>query len=244
MTQKTVLISGGSRGLGADLVAYYLDKGYSVATFSRSKTDFIDSIENNTQLRDRFCWCKASLGDISSLKKALREFIQKFTSIDILINNAAIMKEGILISMQDDDIEDVIDTNLLGMMQLTKLCLKAMTVAGAGNIVFISSIVGQVGINGLSVYTLTKSAIPGLVRALTREYSARNIRINAIAPGFLDTEMTINMDEKRRERIVRKTPLGRLGRASDIVKVVGFLTSDEADFITGQTITVDGGYTA
>jgi 3-oxoacyl-[acyl-carrier protein] reductase len=244
MSQKTVLISGGSRGLGADLVQFYLDQGYRVATFSRTHSDFITALENNERYKNRFLWCSATLSDIASLKECVNMTVKKFGSINILVNNAAIMKEGILMSMKDLDIAEIVNNNMLGTLQLTKQCLKSMCIAKSGNIVFISSIVALRGVNGLSVYSATKSAIPGLVRALTREYTSQGIRINAIAPGFLDTEMTQNMPQKSRDRIIRRTPLGRLGVTEDIVKVVAFLTSPDSDFISGQTITVDGGYSA
>lgn len=244
MATETVLVSGGSRGLGAHLVSYYLEKGFLVATFSRTKTDFITSMENDPTFNKRFYWCSASLTDLKSLKTCVRAVFERFGSIDMLINNAAIVKEGLLISTKSSDISEVLNANLLGSLELTKQCLKVMSIKGKGKVIFISSIVGFAGVSGLAAYSATKAAIPGIVKALTREYASLGIRFNAVAPGYLDTEMTKQMSEQRRQGIIRKTPVGRLAVTDDIVKMVYFLTSPDADFINGQTIVVDGGYSA
>jgi len=237
---KTVLVSGGSKGLGKEIVEFLLTKrDYNVCTFSRSSSEFIRDIEN--KYRDRFYFGLADLSDFDSIKSFLKQVKLRFSYIDILINNAAIAIDGLLATMSQDDSNKVIDINLKGTIYLTKLCSRDMIVRNWGRIVNISSIVGIRGYRGLSIYSATKAAIDGFTRSLARELGERNITVNSISPGFLETEMTHGLGDSQRNQIIRRTPLGRLGKPSDVIPFVDLIISENASFITGQTIVVDGG---
>ena len=161
--------------------------------------------------------------------------------MDILINNAAIATDGLVALTSDDDLDKMLSVNLRGTILLTRACVREMLRNKWGRIINISSIVGQHGYRGLSVYSATKSGLDGFTRSLARELGELGITVNSIAPGFLETEMTHGLSEKQRNQIIKRTPLKRLGVAGDVTPLVLFLSSDAAQFITGQVITVDGG---
>jgi len=238
---KTVLVSGGSRGLGAGIVQRFLDLGYKVATFSRNSTDQVDG-----WLRDypaHFYFDALSLTDRPACKKYVATVEREFGVIDILVNNAGIANTSLLALDSDDAIDKMVDLNLKGSFFLTRQVCRSMLSLDWGRIINISSIVGLSGYRGLSVYSATKAGLNGFTRSLARELGSRNITVNSIAPGYLTTEMTEELDSKQTRQIVGRTPLGRLGSPEDIAKVVAFIASEDASFITGQVIVVDGGLT-
>jgi len=238
---KVVIISGGSRGLGRGIVSVLLEDGYKVATFSRSRTDFIADMEKVAI--SQFYWQQVDATDSEALKKFVSQVYQKFGRIDGLINNAGITLDALLPMTNDQEIMDTISLNLQASMLLTRNVSRVMLRQRSGSIINISSILGSRGFKGVSVYGATKAALDGFSRGLARELGTKNIRVNSVSPGFLVTDMTHNMAEARKSQIVRRTPLGRLGEVSDVTGVVQFLLSDSSRFITGQTIVVDGGLT-
>lgn len=235
------LISGGSRGLGLAMVKSLLDQGYRVATFSRRPGEAIERLKE--KYSERFSFFEGDMSDQASLGLLVKRVEKECGPIDVLINNAGIATDGVLATMQPDQIEQVIAVNLTGTLLLTRLVVRQMVVRSRGSIINISSIIGLRGYAGLAAYSATKAGLDGMTRGLARELGPRNIRVNSIAPGYLETEMTHGLGENQRSQIVRRTPLGRLGTPDDVVGSVHFLLSPAAGFITGQILTIDGGIT-
>jgi 3-oxoacyl-[acyl-carrier protein] reductase len=243
-TGRTVLITGGSRGLGAGLVAAFLAAGDRVATCSRNPTPAIDAWSTDPSLAQRFLYLPVELSDRAACAELISAVVDRFGSIDVLVNNAGVAREGVLGLFSDDDVDEVIDLNLRGTIQVTKLVVRRMLTQGSGRVINVSSIVGLSGYRGLSVYGATKAALDGFTRALARELGGRGITVNSVAPGYLRTEMSHGLDEAQLDQIARRTPAGRLGEVDDIAAAVMFLASPEASFVSGHVLVVDGGLTA
>lgn len=236
-----VLLSGGSRGLGLAIVKHLLKEGYQVATFSRSVTEEIKRLQE--EYRDRLFYFYGDIAKKETIQDVVNKIEKEIGSIEVLINNSGIASDGVLATMPPEQIEQLISVNLTGTLLLTRLVVRRMNIRCRGNVLNISSIIGLRGYAGLAAYGATKAGLDGMTRALARELGPRKIRVNAIAPGYLETEMTGKLDDKQRGQITRRTPIGRLGLPEDVVGVVSFLLSPSAAFITGQTIVVDGGIT-
>ena len=243
-SKKVAILSGGSRGLGESIVSRFLDNGYAVATFSRSKTPFIEKcLAEHSDNGDTFHWECMDANSSDQMRKYVRTVNSKFGRVDALINNAGANLDQVLPSTSDDQVEDILSLNTKSVILLTKSVSKAMLINGSGAIVNISSIIGKRGFKGTSVYAASKSAIDGFSRALARELGPKNIRVNSISPGFIETDMTEHMPKAQRAQILRRTPLGRFGSAHEIASLAIFLSSVDASYITGQSFTVDGGLT-
>lgn len=241
MSARVVVVSGGSKGLGQGIAQELLATGETVATFSRGKTPFISMCEE--KYPERFAWSAVDAADDKALRLFVSQTVARFGRIDVLINNAAIAIDGVLGMMKEPDIHKVVDVNLTSMLCLTRACVRPMLAAASGNIINISSITGIRGYTGLAVYSATKAAAIGMTNSLARELGSRGIRVNCLAPGFFETELSHGLTEKQRTQIARRTPLGRLGKTEDILGSVRFLMSPDSNFITGATIVVDGGLT-
>jgi len=240
---RVVIVTGGSRGLGAGFVQAYLDAGERVATCARSRTPEVDRWA--AEFPDRFFFAEVDMSDRASTASFVDAVLEHWGgSIDVLINNAGVARDGILGMARDEDIDTVLDLNLKGTLQVTRLVSRRMLSQRRGYIVNISSIVGLSGYRGLAVYSATKAALDGLTRSLSRELGSRGIVVNSIAPGYLRTEMSHGLDEDQLGQIVRRTPMGRLGDPADIARIALFLTSPDNTYITGQVIVADGGLTA
>lgn len=238
--RKVALVSGGSRGLGAAIVRRLLQDGFHVATFSRSRTETIDVLSSQYP---EFFWQSADLGSEVDRKRVVNSVYERFGSLDILINNAAVAAAGIVSMTSAEVVRRVVSLNVEAGILLTQACVKIMLAKGGGRIVNISSITGRRGYGGLSVYSATKAAIEGFTRSLARELGPKRILVNALAPGYLETEMSSELSQADRDRIAARTPLRRLGTVDEVAGAVCFLLSEEAGFITGQTLMVDGGFT-
>lgn len=241
---RVVIITGGSRGLGAGLVQGYLDTGHRVAACARSRTEQVDQWLADPSVADRFLFQETDVSDRAQDAAFVDAVMQRWGRIDVLVNNAGVARDGILATAQPDDVDTVIDLNLKGTLEITRLVSRRMLSQGGGHIVQISSIVGLSGYRGLAVYSATKAALDGMTRALARELGSRGIFVNAVAPGYLRTEMSHGLDADQLQQIVRRTPAGRLGEPEDISRLVMFLTSPDNTYITGQTLVADGGLTA
>jgi 3-oxoacyl-[acyl-carrier protein] reductase len=239
---RVVIVTGGSRGLGAGIVQSFLDSGDRVATCARSSTDEVARWE--AEADDRFLFEKVDLADREGCAAFVKAVVDRWGGVDVLVNNAGIARDGVIALADDDDVDAVVDLNLKGTLQMTKLVVRRMLSGGHGHIVNISSIVGLSGYRGLGVYSATKAALDGLTRSLARELGSRGIVVNSVAPGYLRTEMSHGLDEEQLNQIVRRTPSGRLGEPADIARVVQFLSAPENDYLTGQVVVVDGGLTA
>jgi 3-oxoacyl-[acyl-carrier protein] reductase len=240
---KVILVSGGSRGLGKEIVQYLLEKNFIVATFSRSETDFIKELRDKEAYKDNFYWEASDAKDYNSLKTLVVKVYKKYGKIDGLVNNAGATLEQLLPVTREEDINDIINLNLISAIHLSRHVSRVMLNQNDGVIINISSIVGARGFKGTSVYGASKAALDGFTRSLARELGSKGIRVNSISPGFMDTDMTKDMPAGKKAQIIRRTPLGRLGKVEDMSGLVGFLLSREAGFITGQSFIVDGGLT-
>lgn len=240
---RTVVITGGSRGLGAGIVQSFLDSGDRVATCSRSETEAVQRWRADPQYAGRFLFFEADISDREQSQRFIQQVIEQWSTIDVLVNNAGVARDGILALFSDEDADAVIDLNLKATIHLTRSVVRNMLARGGGRIVNVSSIVGQTGYRGLTVYGATKAALDGFTRALARELGSRHITVNGIAPGYLRTEMSHGLDNAQLDQIVRRTPAGRLGDPADIARAVQFLVDPDNDWITGQVLVVDGGLT-
>ena len=239
---KVALVSGGSRGLGAELVTGFLDRSYRVATLSRTKTDFIAHMLR-TGKRRHFHWSSVDGRDHDALRAFVKDAGERFGRIDVLVNNAGIAMEGILPTMRQSDIVEAVEVNLTSALVLAHACSRLMLRQGSGCIVNISSVNAIRGHPRVAVYSATKAALDGLTRSLARELGPRRIRVNSVAPGYFESDMVSDMAREQKQRIARRTPLGRLARMDEVADAVHFLSSERASFITGQTLVVDGGIT-
>jgi 3-oxoacyl-[acyl-carrier protein] reductase len=239
MNSQVVLISGGSRGLGAAMARSLLADGAVVATFSRSETPFVVEMRSNPNFR----WSAVDATDGQALKQMVFGLYREFGRIDALVNNAGAALDQLLPVTTDEQISACLALNLESAIRLTRLVVRVMLPKGRGSVVNLSSVLGQRGFRGTSVYAATKAGLDGFTRSLARELGSRGIRVNAIAPGFIETDMTAHMPEAQRAMVLRRTPLGRLGQPEDVAALVKFLISDQAGFVTGQTLVVDGGLT-
>jgi 3-oxoacyl-[acyl-carrier protein] reductase len=228
--------------LGAELVSGFLDRQYGVATLSRTKTAFITDMLL-ARRRRHFHWSAVDGRDHEALRAFVKEVGDRLGRIDVLVNNAGVAMEGVLPTMRTRDIVEAVEVNLTAALVLTQACSRLMLRQGSGCIVNISSVHAVRGHSGVAVYSATKAALDGLTRSLARELGPRRIRVNSIAPGYFDSDMTADMAEEQKQRIARRTPLGRLARMDEVANAVHFLASDQASFITGQTLVVDGGIT-
>lgn len=234
------LVSGGSRGLGLAVVARLLARGDSVATFSRSGSEALAALAARHPGRLHAETLDAA--DASALRGFVERAAAAFGSIDHCIANAAIAHEGVLATATDAEIDAMLAVNLRGSIVLVREAVRQMLVkAEQPSITLVSSIVASNGSPGLAVYAATKAGLEGFARSLARELGPRGIRVNAVAPGFLETDLSASLSAENRSRIIRRTPLGRLGLPADVVGAIDFLSSPRAAFITGQVLTIDGG---
>lgn len=239
--RRIILVSGGSRGLGWVITESLLEGGDTVATFSRKATPAVSELLG--RFPDRLSFLEADMRDFESLEAVVTHVEREIGPIDGLINNAGIAADGLLATMPGEDIDTMLSVNLAGTLNLTRSVLRRMIPRRRGSVISISSIIGLRGYSGLAAYSATKAGLDGMTRALAREVGGRNIRVNSIAPGYLDTEMSEGLNSRQRDQIVRRTPLARLGKPSDVTGAIRFLLSADSDFITGQTLVIDGGIT-
>lgn len=238
--RPVAVVSGGSRGLGLALVTDFLERGYRVETFSRTESAELAVLRKET---DALTWSTVDGTDAEAVEEFVRAAVRRHRRIDTLVNNAAVGLEGLLTLTAPAAIDAALRTNLTLPVLLTRACLKPMLARKSGVVVNLSSINALRGQTGVAVYGAAKAALDGLTRGLAREVGPAGVRVVSVAPGYFDSEMTAGISQDQRRRIVRRTPLGRLGSVEDVLGVIRFLTSPAASFITGQTITVDGGYT-
>jgi 3-oxoacyl-[acyl-carrier protein] reductase len=235
------VVSGGSKGLGAALARDLLARGWAVATFSRARTPAIDELES--QHADAFLWEPVDAADFEAAGRVVTSAARRFGRLDALVNNAAIMHTGTLPMQRPADIHEMITVNLETPIHLARIAARVMVHRRAGCIVNVSTVNAVRGANGVAVYAATKGGLDALTRSLARELGPRGVRVNSVVPGFFQTEMTTHVTDEARDKIRKRTPLGRLGQVEDVVAAIRFLLSPEASFITGQLLVVDGGLT-
>jgi 3-oxoacyl-[acyl-carrier protein] reductase len=252
MSEKTkrAIVTGGTRGIGRAIVKELAAKSCCGVLFSdvafiyNSCDECAEELEKEIGALDtKIYGFKADASSLEDAQKTVDAAIEKLGGVDILVNNAGITRDNLLLRMPEKDFDDVIAANLKSVFNYTKAILKPMIQQRYGRIVNIASVVGLIGNPGQANYVASKAGVIGFTKAMARELASRNITVNAVAPGFIETSMTQKLDQKQRDALMRNIPLGRLGKPEDIAQVVGFLCSPEADYITGQVIAVDGGMT-
>ena len=234
MNKKNIFVSGASRGIGRDIAVSFAKNGFNVVGTSRNDFIFNENLKNLIPIKL----------DITN-RKDVQDCFEKLKQIDllpnILINNAGITSDQLFIRMKDEDWDSVIETNLTGTFNLSKIFIKNMIKNKSGRIINISSISGLMGNPGQVNYASSKAALSGFTKSLAKEVGSRNITVNSVAPGYIETDMTAFMEDDAKSSIIKNIPLGRIGDVSDVTELVMFLASEDASYITGQTISVDGG---
>ncbi|MDQ0270271.1 3-oxoacyl-[acyl-carrier-protein] reductase [Cytobacillus purgationiresistens] len=239
---KTAIVTGASRGIGKEIALKLASLGASVAVnYAGSEARANEVVDEIKAIgMDAFAvQCDVSNSD--SVTAMIKEVMEKFGKIDILVNNAGITKDNLLMRMKEDEWDDVINTNLKGVFLCTKGVTRQMMKQRSGRIINISSIVGVSGNPGQANYVAAKSGVIGLTKTTAKELASRGITVNAIAPGFITTDMTDQLNDDLREQMLKQIPLAKFGEPEDIANVVAFLASDESKYMTGQTLHVDGG---
>jgi 3-oxoacyl-[acyl-carrier protein] reductase len=242
---RNVIVTGGSRGLGLGIARRLRADGYQAIAVARRESEQLGAAMREPSAGQGAIQFRAcDLSDVSAIPDLVKGIRKDFGQIYALVNNAGIGTSGLLATMKEPDIEAVVRLNTLAPIVMTKYVVRAMMASGAGRIVNISSIVSTTGYSGLSVYSASKASMIGFTRSLARELGTLGITVNAVAPGFVDTDMTDDLGERDRDRIVRRSALKRLADVSDVAEAVAYLLGDGARNVTGTTLTVDAGGTA
>ena len=239
---KIVLVTGAGRGIGASIAKRFASEGAEViVNYSGNDEAAQKTVDEITATGGQAQKYKCSVNDSERVKVMIDEIIKEFGRIDILVNNAGITKDGLMLRMTDEDFDRVIDVNLKGTFNCTKYVSKYMLKQKSGKIINISSVVGLSGNAGQVNYSASKAGIIGITKSAAKELSSRGITVNAVAPGYVDTDMTKVLSDNIRNEILKNIPLQRMGNVEDISNCVAFLASEDASYITGQVISVDGG---
>lgn len=239
---KVALITGANRGIGKQIAITLAKQGFDIAINYRTANDSLNEVIKEIESND--IQCMAVQGDVSvfeDCKNMTKQVIEKFGKIDILVNNAGITKDMLFIRMKQDDFRQVIDVNLIGTYNMTKNVSQYMIKQRSGRIINISSVVGLHGNAGQANYSASKAGIIGFTKSLAKELAGRNILVNAVAPGFIETDMTNVLKDEVKTNILNSIPLKREGKPEEVANVVKFLSSEDSSYITGQVICVDGG---
>ena len=243
---KIVLVTGSTRGIGKEIAVAFAQEGATVIIIGKNEDRAQKTKEEIIKMGLRAENFTCDVTNLANTQEIVNKILDKYQSIDILVNNAGITKDNLLLRMSENDWDEVISVNLKGVFNCTKLITKVMLKAAAkggkqGRIINISSIIGITGNAGQANYAATKAGLIGFTKSVAREIASRGITVNAIAPGYIQTDMTNQLKETDREAILNQIPLKRLGSPKDVAGVCLFLASEEANYITGQTIVVDGG---
>ncbi len=239
---KVAFITGGTRGIGKQIAIKLAKNGFDIALNYRKENDELKNTKN--EIEESGAKCLTVQGDVTSFENSermVKEIFDYYERIDVLVNNAGITKDNLFARMKKEDFEDVINVNLIGTFNVTKNIVPIMMKQKSGRIINISSVVGISGNAGQANYAASKAGIIGFTKSLAKELGSRNILVNAIAPGFIETQMTDVLKDSVKEEISKSIPLKRMGKTEDIANLVNFLASDESSYITGQVINVDGG---
>lgn len=239
---KVAFITGATRGIGKSIALKLASCGYDIAVNYRTENDDLTELLN--EIKGFNVRCIAVCGDVSDFEACtnmIKQIISEFGKIDVLVNNAGITRDMLLMRMKESDFTDVIDVNLVGTFNITKNVIPYMMKQKNGRIINISSVVGITGNAGQTNYSASKAGIIGFTKSLAKEVGSRNILVNAVAPGFIQTDMTNILKDEIKQELIKNIPLKRFGNATDVANVVKFLASEESSYITGQVINIDGG---
>jgi 3-oxoacyl-[acyl-carrier protein] reductase len=242
LTGKSALVTGASRGIGRAIALELASKGAKVAVnYAGSEQKAKEVVEEIRQAGGEAFAIQANVSKDEEVKEMIKSVIDTFGSLDILVNNAGITRDNLIMRMKEEEFDDVIETNLKGVFLTTKAVTRQMMRQKSGKIINIASIVGVSGNAGQANYVAAKAGVIGLTKTTAKELAARNILVNAVAPGFITTDMTDKLPEDAKEAMLAMIPLSRLGNPEDVANVVRFLASDDSNYMTGQTLHVDGG---
>ena len=239
---KAAMITGATRGIGKQIALTLANEGYNIVLNYRTENDELKQLKN--EIESKKVKCLTVQGDVTNFedcKQMIESAIKEFGKIDVLVNNAGITKDMLLARMKEEDFKQVIDVNLVGTFNMTKNVISYMMKARNGRIINISSVVGIAGNAGQTNYSASKAGIIGFTKSLAKEVASRNILVNAVAPGFIETNMTDVLKQEVKDEIAKNIPLKRMGTPQDVANVVKFLASEDSSYITGQVISVDGG---
>ncbi|MGI6641820.1 MAG: 3-oxoacyl-[acyl-carrier-protein] reductase [Limnochordia bacterium] len=235
MLNKVGLVTGATRGIGRATAQHLLNQGFQLAVIGRN-ADLLEEWKAQGVLA-----LPADVGDASQVDQAVKMVLEHYGRIDAVVNNAGITRDGLLMRMTDDDWESVLNTNLTGVFNVCRAVVRPMLKQRSGKIVNVASVVGISGNAGQVNYAASKAGIIGLTKSLAKEVASRNILVNAVAPGYIDTDMTRALTAEQRQLMLQHIPLQRTGKPEDVAKLVGFLVSEDNQYITGQVIRCDGG---
>lgn len=242
LKEEVAIVTGGTRGIGREIVLSLAKEGAKVAFTYLKSAESAESLVKEVQALGSECLAlQLDVRDFDKAKELIEKTKEKFGSLDILVNNAGITKDKALMMMTREEWSSVLDTNLGGTFNVTRNAIVTFLKQKSGNIVNISSVSGVAGLARQTNYAASKAGIIGFTKSLAKEVAAYNIRVNAVAPGFIETDMVAGFKEEQRAGLIKMIPLARFGKAGDVAAIVNFLVSDKAGFITGQTIVVDGG---
>lgn len=239
---KSALVTGASRGIGRSIALQLAEEGYNVAVNYAGNKDKAETVV--AEIKDKGVEAFAIQADVANpdeVKDMIQEVVKQFGSLDVLVNNAGITRDNLLMRMKEQEWDDVINTNLKGVFNCIQKATRQMMKQRSGAIINLSSVVGAVGNPGQANYVATKAGVIGLTKTAARELASRNITVNAVAPGFIVSDMTDALNDDLKDQMKSQIPLGRFGEDTDIANTVAFLASDKAKYITGQTIHVNGG---
>ena len=241
LTNQIAVVTGGGRGIGRAIALKFANEGADVVVVSRTQENS-EKVAAEIRALGRKAWAFAvDVADATAVNAAAEKILAEAGKVDILVNNAGVTRDGLLMRMSDADWDTVLNTNLRGAFLVTKSFSRAMIKARTGRIINISSVIGLIGNPGQSNYAASKAGLIGFTQSCAREFAGRGITVNAIAPGFIETDMTAELNEALRAEILKKIPLGSLGQSDDIAAAALYLAAASGRYVTGQVLTVDGG---
>ncbi len=243
MDKKVAIVTGASRGIGAEIAKTLATDGMDVViTYAGNEQKALDvKAEIEAQTDAKVMVSQLDVADENSIKQMVDNVKNEFGKIDVLVNNAGITNDMLVMQMKKQDFTDVINTNLIGTFQVTQAVLKVMARKRQGSIINLSSVIGITGNIGQANYAASKAGIMAFTKSVAKEYGRRNIRVNCVAPGFIQTDMTESLPEEYKKEVLSKIPLNRLGEAKEVADLVSFLASDKSKYITSQSFVIDGG---
>jgi len=241
LANQIAVVTGAGRGIGRAIALKFAQAGANVAVVSRTAENS-EKVANEIRALGRTAWAHAvDVANAAAVAAAAERILAECGRVDVLVNNAGVTRDGLLIRMADEDWDTVLNTNLKGAFLVTKAFSRAMLKARSGRIINISSVIGLIGNAGQCNYAASKAGLIGFTQSCAREFAARGLTVNAIAPGFIETDMTAELNETMRAEILKKIPLGSLGQADDIAAAALYLAAVSGRYVTGQVLTVDGG---